>query len=94
MSLVAAALANYLLGVVYFFTGLSLNFFPALFAALIIALALHSLFVVSSCAAYCIIITTITMHYGLFHHQLRPVIAMTYVPVLTCTLTRHGDSAM
>lgn len=62
MSLVAAAIANYLLGVVYYFTGLALNFFPALFAALIIALALHSLFMVSSCAATCIIITTIVLH--------------------------------
>ena len=68
MSLVAAAIANYLLGVVYYFTGLPLNFFPALFAALIIALALQSLFVVSSRAAYCIIITTIITHDGMLYH--------------------------
>ena len=54
MSLVPAAIANYLLGVVYYLTGASLNFFPALFAALVIALALQSLFAVSSCAGYCI----------------------------------------
>ena len=69
MSLVVAAIANYLLGVVFYLTGLSLNFFPALFAALVIALALHCLFVVSSCVEYCIIIISIITNDGLFHHQ-------------------------
>lgn len=61
VSLVAAAIANYLLGVVYYLTGLPLNFFPALFAALVIALALHSLFAVSMLSTC---ITTTIMHDG------------------------------
>ncbi|KAL3141082.1 hypothetical protein ABBQ38_003438 [Trebouxia sp. C0009 RCD-2024] len=47
MSLVPAAVANYLLGVVYQLTGSPLNFFPALFATIIIAVALQSLFMVT-----------------------------------------------
>lgn len=52
MSLVPAAVANYLLGVVYQLTGSPLNFFPALFATIIIAVALQSLFMVRYTAWY------------------------------------------
>lgn len=63
MSLVPAAVANYLLGVVYQFTGSSLNFFPALFATIIVGVALQSLFMVSSHAP-CYTKTTIIIADG------------------------------